>query len=1114
MTSGPIAERPTSAGGPAHTDEPEFRRLPLVLSPCTNAPSFESAYNVRVNDNASSIEPRSIRKAPGLLPCSRNTTSEQSTAHNLPTGEFRLSALARKARIAFRAHPYVGARPNERKRCSTAAEPADEGLDANAKLSRREGLDTDAESLRRKGLEADVKALCREQVIPQPSFGEVSPSTMKQLLERKAVNTNELVVSERSPVAETALTPPKPPACSIRATSPRPDEIKPPSPVLPEQHGCAKLEESNNVRLPTSLGARFDVPKEAIIWPGVDPPSPAESRSSQPLNGALPTTRRPEVKTVVSTQHKDASQCLPVTAIQAMPAHLSRDEFKQAPPTVPGRFTEPDARSALIEANVRPGVSSPFHDEPQPSQPHDEAATGRSEVKRVVSAGRTSTSWHIPLSNTALSRPNRPPVPSVLSKRCGTIDIISTKSKMSVNTRSTKLDAGSNVLNEAVKRPGAVPLSHNEALPLQPPDEAPLPKRWPRKKAVVSIKKMAKVKAYEATELRSTDTQQLMLPQVQSSVVSEQRDHVGGKAIISKERIDKFICSPTLTTSLTLPKFTPTLASRAASHQLPKDGAKLRVEVATRYKSSVVNVNQAVSNKTCRITETRSRVSPNGPPPRKVPFAREQGQFRRAVEDATGQGPTNRQAQAQSSILLGEMGEERREYSVVNKNIRAHLTPCSPEGSAALTPPIPPSQTAPLSLRHKSAKTPTTKQCDDIVISKEGACVSEHMPEAGVTSALSTHCPMLHVQADAHQLKGECPCAEMCLPTNETARKQSKPFKVTSREDEGTYLERAAMYVRERMSKHALACHTVVPRARGGPPDKSVDADARQPGQEVVSESTANVMPHSPDDLVVLAPLVPRPDPNDIALPIMKTRGGDQELLIEGAEDHERQDKRSKINRELALRAPANPTPLATSPVLLQAHCRHLLSLELVWRARWKPPDRGGDMRRHACYVVNKKTKMSVILRSPKSSMALMPLDTSPALPQACSRRLPILELVWRARGKPPDATGTTRQPNINMINMDVRCLRTRGAGLRRSSTRPLFANMRANSPGHLDSELVSRVRKPPDPTTQRFLQGAAGSLTKGKWGHLLAIWPMLVPYTPSFPYGPRPQPSPHGCLR
>ena len=92
---------------------------------------------------------------------------------------------------------------------------------------------------------------------------------------------------------------------------------------------------------------------------------------------------------------------------------------------------------------------------------------------------------------------------------------------MSISARSTKLDAGLNMLNEAIKWPGVIPLSHNEALPLQPPDKVPLPTRWPRKKAVISIKKVAKVKAYKAMELCSTNTQQLMLPQVQSSVVSE-----------------------------------------------------------------------------------------------------------------------------------------------------------------------------------------------------------------------------------------------------------------------------------------------------------------------------------------------------------------------------------------------------------------------------------------------------------------------------------------------------------------------------------------------------------------------------------------------------------------
>jgi hypothetical protein len=93
------------------------------------------------------------------------------------------------------------------------------------------------------------------------------------------------------------------------------------------------------------------------------------------------------------------------------------------------------------------------------------------------------------------------------------------------------------------------------------------------------------------------------------------------------------------------------------------------------------------------------------------------------------------------------------------------------------------------------------------------------------------------------------------------------------------------------------------------------------------------------------------------------------------------------------------PEPVSAFP----AYSRSRSSPELEFRLRWKPPDNGEDTRRHAYCAVNKKTKTSVTSRSPKSLAALMPLVTSPALPQACSRCLSILELAWRTRCKPPD---------------------------------------------------------------------------------------------------------------
>ena len=57
------------------------------------------------------------------------------------------------------------------------------------------------------------------------------------------------------------------------------------------------------------------------------------------------------------------------------------------------------------------------------------------------------------------------------------------------------------------------------------------------------------------------------------------------------------------------------------------------------------------------------------------------------MEDVAGRGPASEQAQAQSSIFLGEMGEEQQDCSIIDKIIMALLMPCSPEALAAPMPP-------------------------------------------------------------------------------------------------------------------------------------------------------------------------------------------------------------------------------------------------------------------------------------------------------------------------------------------------------------------------------------------------------------------------------------------
>ena len=296
------------------------------------------------------------------------------------------------------------------------------------------------------------------------------------------------------------------------------------------------------------------------------------------------------------------------------------------------------------------------------------------------------------------------------------------------------------------------------------------------------------------------------------------------KKAISKGQMSYTPCPHTLPAAHVPAKHAPTPPSRAVPRRLTSKEIRPHVEeVATRRKPSVVDGEREASVKTHRMIEARSRVPPKGPLHRKVPPARKQEELLRAVEDTTGQGLANGQAQAQSSIPLGKMGEERRSYPVVSKLIRAPLMARSPEISAVLTPPIPPSPPPPLFPRRSFDEfswTPITKQCDDIVISKnEEADASKHMPEARTAPTLPAlparfPAPPTQTSAPCQSLDSSLPPAEvqprqdgLCainlryspndtrLPTLRTARKQSEPFKTPPREREGVYLERAAAYV-------------------------------------------------------------------------------------------------------------------------------------------------------------------------------------------------------------------------------------------------------------------------------------------------------------------------------
>ena len=69
-------------------------------------------------------------------------------------------------------------------------------------------------------------------------------------------------------------------------------------------------------------------------------------------------------------------------------------------------------------------------------------------------------------------------------------------------------------------------------------------------------------------------------------------------------------------------------------------------------------------------------------------------------------------------------------------------------------------------------------------------------------------------------------------------------------------------YMRERMSRHALACDMFVPQAQKDPPDKQVNLQAGQYDEDVVSKDMTSIMLCSPEDLVAILLRIPKLDPD------------------------------------------------------------------------------------------------------------------------------------------------------------------------------------------------------------------------------------------------------------
>ncbi|KAF8673944.1 hypothetical protein AX14_005276 [Amanita brunnescens Koide BX004] len=274
--------------------------------------------------------------------------------------------------------------------------------------------------------------------------------------------------------------------------------------------------------------------------------------------------------------------------------------------------------------------------------------------------------------------------------------------------------------------------------------------------------------------------------------------------------------------------------------------------------------------------------------------------------------------------------------------------------------------------------------------------------------------------------------------------------------------------------------------------------------------------------------IIHQPATNNTGLPIMKTGEGDKETHAGENEIRERSNEHFSRVLKITPRIPDNAktpkaadiqvqwpsqeatsnesmgellrppesttafTPPTSMPIIpLPVHSCLRPSLVLDCRLRWKPPDRGGETRRRAWYVISKKLGTSAVPHLPKSSTALVPFSTSPALLQARHHCLLSLELIWQTRRKLPNTTGERRQPSNTIVSADgnasVRCSHTRGSVY--VAQAPAHILVASRQPHCLNNELATRACKPPDLMAEQGpLVGGIGKAERGRrWSCLLA---------------------------
>ena len=180
--------------------------------------------------------------------------------------------------------------------------------------------------------------------------------------------------------------------------------------------------------------------------------------------------------------------------------------------------------------------------------------------------------------------------------------------------------------------------------------------------------------------------------------------------------------------------------------------------------------------------------------------------------------------QARSSKFPGEMGEERCIY-IVDEIKEVNMMPRSPDSWVVLTPtvpPVPPSPRHPFDESKPSMKMTTGQRAEGVVINKEETHADKNSPEAWQPTHSDTSAPhqsanssvplieTLPSQDGRRIVSARHLSRDVRSPTVKTIRKQSDSYKVFTMEYEGIRLERAAAYIRERMSRCTFSCNAFV----------------------------------------------------------------------------------------------------------------------------------------------------------------------------------------------------------------------------------------------------------------------------------------------------------------